>query len=89
MSKDAHRILFRSIILFAGITLSVVFSPHLSLAQHLLNNPESVVYDSLYDRYLVSNFPNWSNSLLRKNQALKIDAPAVASNKKPLVGILG
>jgi len=26
------------------------------LTQNLLNNPESIVYDSVYERYLVSNW---------------------------------
>ena len=35
--------------------ISVVFSVT-CLSQNLLNNPESIVYDSLYNRYLISNW---------------------------------
>jgi len=38
--------------------LFTLYSFSLSIAQNLLNRPESVVYDSLYNRYLVSNWTN-------------------------------
>ncbi len=40
--------------------LIIILLPFQSTAQNLLNRPESVVYDSLYNRYLVSNWTNGS-----------------------------
>lgn len=38
------------------LTISILLLGLVSSAQNLLNNPESVVYDPVYDRYLVSNW---------------------------------
>jgi len=38
-----------------GLIIIILLIPTLFQAQNLLNNPESVVYDSIYKRYLVSN----------------------------------
>jgi len=38
------------------ILFSLLFIPNLLLSQNLLNQPESVVFDSIYNRYLVSNW---------------------------------
>jgi sugar lactone lactonase YvrE len=103
MSKDTHRILIRSIIVVAGVTLLII-SPHPSRAQNLLNIPESVVYDSLYDRYLVSNYGDGSivqmdadgnqsyfSTALPRIAGLHIhdDILYVASNLEPYTGVYG
>jgi hypothetical protein len=46
--------------LIYNISIILILFPLLSTAQNLLNRPESVVYDSLYNRYLVSNWANGS-----------------------------
>lgn len=40
----------------AALCLTLLAAPAASYAQNLLNNPESVVYDSTQNRYLVSNW---------------------------------
>ena len=41
-------------------SLLILFSVNELCAQNLLNRPESVVFDSVYNRYLVSNWTNGS-----------------------------
>ena len=55
--KNKVTTLYRIIIL--GCLFSLLF-PFVSFTQNLLNRPESVVYDSLFNRYLVSNWANGS-----------------------------
>jgi sugar lactone lactonase YvrE len=103
MRNNAHRILIRSIIVFAGIAVLFI-STQTSQAQNLLNNPESVVYDSLYDRYLVSNFGDGSivqidadgnqsyfSTALPRIAGLHIHGEIlyVASNLTPYTGVYG
>ena len=88
----------------AYILLVFVFTLHLSNAQNLLNNPESVVYDSIYDRYLVSNCgdgqivqidssgqQSYFNTDLTYTLGLHIvgDTLFVSSNEGPYSGIVG
>ena len=85
--------------LLAIIAINVPFAS----AQNLLNNPESVVYDSLQDRYLVSNWGDGSivaiasdgtqsyfdTTLTRIAGILnKRDTLFVASNDTPYVGLV-
>lgn len=42
------------------IFIIIILFPFQTSSQNLLNRPESVVYDSLYNRYLVSNWANGS-----------------------------
>jgi len=73
-------------------------------AQNLLNNPESIVYDHINDRYLVSNFgdgtivqidsngeQSYFSTTLTRMAALHIygDTLLVASNLEPYVGLIG
>jgi len=90
---------------FIGIMLllAVVVSPS-AYSQNLLNNPESVVYDSLFDRYLVSNFGDgsivqidadgnqsyFSRALPRVTGVhIKDDILYVVSNLAPYTGVYG
>lgn len=88
---------------FIALLVIVVISSPLLLAQNLLNNPESVVYDSLHDRYLVSNFGDGSivaiasdgtqsyfdTTLTRIAGILnKRDTLFVASNDSPYIGLV-
>jgi len=73
-------------------------------SQNLLNNPESIVYDSVYDRYLVSNcgdgqivqidsngMQSYFNTDLSNTLGLHIvgDTLFVSSNSGPYSGIVG
>ena len=93
--------------LFPLIALSLLISATCVIdlsAQNLLNNPESVVYDSLQDRYLVSNFGDgsivaiWSDgtqsyfdtTLTRiAGMCLKDNILYVAANLQPYIGVYG
>jgi sugar lactone lactonase YvrE len=55
MTEDAHRILIKAIMAVASVAL-IIISPPPAGAQDLLNYPESVVFDTLNNRYLVSNW---------------------------------
>ena len=85
--------------LFVLATLSVNIN-----AQNLLNNPESVVYDSLHNRYLVSNFgdgnivsiasdgtQSYFNTTLTRvaGMCLKDNIVYVAANQEPYIGVYG
>ena len=48
--------MIRSVLLIAVIGILAI--PLTAESQNLLNNPESVVFDSLQNRYLVSNWGN-------------------------------
>jgi len=89
--------------IFIVILAVIAVSSPLITAQNLLNNPESVVYDSLQDRYLVSNFGDGSivaiasdgtqsyfdTTLTRIAGMLnKRDTLFVASNASPYVGLV-
>ena len=86
------------------ITFSFLMISIVCLAQNLLNNPESVVYDSVYDRYLVSNWEdgniiqinnagqqNYFNTELTSTAGLHIvgDTLFVSSNEGVNSGIIG
>lgn len=94
----------------SGLAFFAVLSMSLGLylpeakAQNLLTNPESVVYDSLRDRYLVSNFGDGSIVQIdsQGNQSyfstalpriaglhIKGDILYVASNLAPYTGVYG
>ncbi|UCC78989.1 MAG: T9SS type A sorting domain-containing protein [Candidatus Zixiibacteriota bacterium] len=100
MKKRSKISVFASII--ALLAMIAISSPSAS-AQNLLNNPESVVYDSLHDRYLVSNFGDGSivaiasdgtqsyfdTTLTRIAGILnKRDTLFVASNDSPYIGLV-
>ena len=84
--------------------LALVCSILFSYSQNLLNNPESIVYDSVYNRYLVSNCGDGMivqidntgqqlpfNSDLSVAVGLHIvgDTLFVSSNGGPYTGIVG
>jgi hypothetical protein len=102
MKNVYHFHLLKLPILAASMVMIAVCAPYLS-AQNLLNNPESVVYDSLHDRYLVSNFGDGSivaiasdgtqsyfdTTLTRIAGILNVrDTLFVASNDTPYVGLV-
>jgi len=88
-----------------GLLLIVIISSLVSLAgQNLLNQPESIVYDQINDRYLVSNFgdgtivqidsegeQSYFSTELTRLAALYIyeDMLLAASNLDPYVGLVG
>ncbi|MCP4631377.1 MAG: T9SS type A sorting domain-containing protein [candidate division Zixibacteria bacterium] len=89
------------VIVFGVLLLTVVVAP--TQAQNLLNNPESVVYDSLHNRYLVSNWATgdivqidefgdqtyFDTTLTRIAGILNVrDTLFVASNLDPYVGLV-
>ncbi|MGB5896473.1 MAG: T9SS type A sorting domain-containing protein [Ignavibacteriaceae bacterium] len=53
------------------ISIIIILFPFQITSQNLLNRPESIVYDSLYNRYLVSN---WTNGAI-----VQIDSNGVQS----------
>jgi sugar lactone lactonase YvrE len=87
-----------------SLVLAILVSNLPIYAQNLLNNPESVVYDSLHERYLVSNFGDGSivamtsdgtqsyfdTTLTRiAGLCLKDNVVYAAANLQPYVGIYG
>jgi len=82
---------------------AVLLTPNVIRAQNLLNQPESVVFDSLHNRYLVSNFANgdivqidefdnqsyFDTTLTRIAGLLnKRDTLFVISNDEPYIGLV-
>ena len=105
MRNRIYKRLFISCPAIIGISLIlIIFIPPSADAQNLLSNPESVVYDSLFDRYLVSNFGDgsivqidaggnqsyFSTALPRiAGLHIKDDMLYVASNLSPYTGVYG
>jgi sugar lactone lactonase YvrE len=105
MNQKCYRVLAKLLpVVFSSMLLTIGFCFTPVCAQNLLNNPESVVYDSLADRYLVSNFGDGSivqiisdgsqsyfNTTLTRIAGLhlKDNILYVAANLEPYVGVYG
>lgn len=56
MKKANLKALFRGSLIIGCIALTITLYPTGLYSQNLLNNPESIVHDAAYNRYLVSNW---------------------------------
>ncbi|MFH1198483.1 MAG: T9SS type A sorting domain-containing protein [bacterium] len=92
------------IFLFLNLFLFIILTAKISIAQNLLNQPESAEYDYKKERYLISNYgdgniiqidkdgnQSYFDTTLTQICALHIvgDTLYVASSKEPYVGVVG
>ena len=56
MKKSILKALFRVPLIIGYAVLTAMLFPFTLFSQNLLNNPESIVHDAAYNRYLVSNW---------------------------------